>query len=83
MVLRSVETKDLNKVMLIDKEVDIVQYNDKYYLLFPSEELSLEIDNPFDERGMLTNEYEYKKNEAWFKVKSYDAVYTIEVEMKW
>ncbi len=83
MVLRSVETKDLNKVMLIDQEVDITQVNDRYYLFFPSKELSLEIDNPFDEEGMLVNEYEYKRNEAWFKVKSYDAVYTIEVEVKW
>ena len=83
MVLRSVETKDLNKVMLVDQEVDIVHYNDKYYLLFPNKELSLEIYNPFDVDGMLVNEYEYKRNEAWFKVKSDDAIYTIEVEMKW
>ena len=38
MILRSVETKDLNKVMLIDQEVDITQVNDRYYLFFPNKE---------------------------------------------
>lgn len=83
MILRSVETKDLNKVTLIGQKVDITQVNDRFYLFFPDKELSLEIDNPFDKEGMLANEYEYKRDTAWFKVKSYDAVYTIEVEVKW
>ena len=35
MILRSVETKDLNKVTLIGQKIDITQVNDRYYLFFP------------------------------------------------
>ena len=83
MKLRSISTTDENKTRLIDKEVDVVQIDNKFYLFFPNDEISIEIDNPFNKEGIL-EEYHYEVAnkdgdlKAWFKVKSYDTVYTIE-----